>query len=197
MADTPFTPGEVALLSGAKSRAVEKGIEQGVLGTRLGRVLPGDHRRRRMMTSASVGCAALFDRLDLDLPVTRKREIARRLAALPPTKWRTARIELAPAVELNVGRLVGDIMRDAERYRTNRDAHIAIDPDILGGTPVIRGTRISVHAVLGRLDGGDSLDDLLADYPHIPRAAFEAAGIYARAHPPVGRPGGRPWLKAA
>lgn len=197
MADTPFTPGEVALLSGTKARTVEKGIEQGVLGTRLGRVLPGDRRRRRMMTSAAVGCAALFDRLDLDLPVTRKRQIARRLAALPSAKWRTARIELAPAVSLDVGRLVGDIMRDAERYRIDRDAHIAIDPEILGGTPVMRGTRLSVHAVLGRLDGGDSLDDLLADYPHIPRAAIEAAAIYARAHPLVGRPGGRPWLTAA
>lgn len=106
-------------------------------------------------------------------------------------------LSLMPAVELDVGRLAGDAMRRAARYRPARDAHIIMDPDILGGTPVIRGTRLSVHAVRARLDGGETLDDLRADYPHASRAALEAAALYARAHPLVGRPGGRPWLRAA
>ncbi len=102
-----------------------------------------------------------------------------------------------PAVELDVGRLAGDAMRRAERYRVARDTHIVVDPEILGGTPVIRGTRLSVYAVRARLEGGETLDDMRADYPHVSRAALEAAALYARAHPLVGRPSGRPWLRAA
>ena len=45
----------------------------------------------------------------------------------------------------------------AERYKNVRDRHIASDPDILGGTLVITGTRITVYAVLGRLQDGDSV----------------------------------------
>ncbi len=77
-----------------------------------------------------------------------------------------------------------------------RDAHIVSDPEILGGTPVIRGTRMTVYSVLGRLQDGDSIDDLTADNPDIPREAFEAAAIFARAHPLRGRPSGRPWRNA-
>jgi uncharacterized protein (DUF433 family) len=196
-APASFTPTEVALLADAPTRTVEKAIEQGVLPVRFGRLLSGDSRRRRLMNVPAVGCTALFDRLDLELPLVRKRALARHLASLPAKKWPTARVELVPAVEIDVGRLVGDAMRRAERYRVARDAHIVIDPDILGGTPVIRGTRLSVHAVRARLDGGETLEDLRADYPHVSRVALETAAFYARAHPLVGRPGGRPWLRAA
>ncbi len=43
------------------------------------------------------------------------------------------------------------------------------------------------------MEHGDTLDELAADNPDIPREAFEAALVYARTHPLVGRPGGRPW----
>jgi uncharacterized protein (DUF433 family) len=73
------------------------------------------------------------------------------------------------------------------------DVHIVIDDGIMGGTPVIRGTRVTVYAVLGRIDHGETIDDILADYPDLTREAIEAAIIYARTHPLVGRPDGRPW----
>ena len=72
---------------------------------------------------------------------------------------------------------------------------IVVDEEIKGGTPVIRGTRMTVYAVLGRVDHGETIDDILADNPDLTREALEAAIIYARSHPLVGRPGGRPWAK--
>lgn len=59
------------------------------------------------------------------------------------------------------------------------------------GAPVIRGTRMKVDSVLGRIQHGETLDDLVSDNPDIPRAAFEAAVAYARKHRLVGRPGDR------
>jgi len=75
------------------------------------------------------------------------------------------------------------------------NAFIVVDEEIKGGTPVIRGTRMTVYAVLGRVDHGETIDDILADNPDLTREALEAAIIYARSHPLVGRPGGRPWAK--
>ena len=49
----------------------------------------------------------------------------------------------------------------------------------LGGTPVFAGTRVPVQALLDYLEGGDSLDDFLLDFPSVTRehaiAVLEAA----------------------
>lgn len=46
---------------------------------------------------------------------------------------------------------------------------ISIDPDRMQGLPCIRGTRIAVSAILGQLAAGQSVDDVLADYPQLER----------------------------
>ncbi len=45
------------------------------------------------------------------------------------------------------------------------------DPDILGGTPVFRGTRVPFQALLDYLEGGQTLDEFLDDFPTVPREA--------------------------
>jgi uncharacterized protein (DUF433 family) len=44
---------------------------------------------------------------------------------------------------------------------------IAIDHRIMGGVPCIRGTRIPVSILLGRLAEGSTRDEILADYPQL------------------------------
>lgn len=78
-----------------------------------------------------------------------------------------------------------DPPRDAERRCEGGDRFLTSHPDILGGTPVIEGTRISVHAVLGRLQDGGTLQDLIDDYPEVPSEAFRVAELYAESHPLV------------
>lgn len=74
--------------------------------------------------------------------------------------------------------------------------YISHDPEILGGEPVISGTRITCQSVLGRLSGGETLEDLVRDYPDISKEAFEAAEIFARDNPPRReRETVRPWRK--
>ena len=41
------------------------------------------------------------------------------------------------------------------------------DPDILGGTPVFRGTRVPVRALLDHLASGGTLSSFLEDYPSV------------------------------
>ena len=54
------------------------------------------------------------------------------------------------------------------------------DPEILGGTPVFVGTRVPVQALLDFLEGGDTIEDFLDNYPGVSRdqavAFLEEAG---------------------
>jgi len=51
---------------------------------------------------------------------------------------------------------------------------ITINPDICNGKPVIRGTRITVQTVLEFLAAGDSMDDVLQEYPTLKREDIQA-----------------------
>jgi uncharacterized protein (DUF433 family) len=55
------------------------------------------------------------------------------------------------------------------------DKIIAKDRDILGGTPVYRGTRVPVQALLDYLEGGRTLDEFLDDFPTVTREVAIAA----------------------
>src|SRR5215472_4191790 len=52
---------------------------------------------------------------------------------------------------------------------------IVKDPDILGGEPVFRGTRVPFRALLDYLEGGETLDEFLDDFPTVSREAAIAA----------------------
>ncbi len=56
---------------------------------------------------------------------------------------------------------------------------ITANPRILGGKPVIKGTRISVELVLNLLASGVPEHDILADYPHISKEDIQACLSYA------------------
>lgn len=49
------------------------------------------------------------------------------------------------------------------------------DPEILGGVPVFFGTRVPVQALYDYLEGGDSLDEFLEDFPSVSREQAMAA----------------------
>ena len=43
------------------------------------------------------------------------------------------------------------------------------DPEIMGGTPVFRGTRVPVQTLFDWLEGGESLDFFLENFPTVSR----------------------------
>jgi len=43
------------------------------------------------------------------------------------------------------------------------------DPDILGGSPVFVGTRVPVQTLFDYLEGGDTLDEFLVQFPSVSR----------------------------
>jgi uncharacterized protein (DUF433 family) len=57
---------------------------------------------------------------------------------------------------------------------------IALDPNVMVGKPVIRGTRITVELVIGLLAQGWTEQEILAAYPHLAREDILACLAYAQ-----------------
>lgn len=53
-------------------------------------------------------------------------------------------------------------------------AEVVSDPTVLGGIPVVRGTRVPVAHVLAELKAGTSRDEIFRHYPSLPPDGVEA-----------------------
>jgi len=68
-----------------------------------------------------------------------------------------------------------DALKTEERL-LNR---IVVNPKVMAGKPIIKGTRIPVEQVLRLLAQGLSFDEILKDYPHLKKDEIMAALLYA------------------
>lgn len=59
-------------------------------------------------------------------------------------------------------------------------ARITLDPEVLAGKPVVRGTRLSVEFIIGLLADGWAEDDILDNYPGLTYEDVTACLAYAR-----------------
>lgn len=59
------------------------------------------------------------------------------------------------------------------------DGRIVVDPEICGGKPTIRGTRIMVRNILGMVAGGYTRDQIVEAYPELSGEDVAAALDYA------------------
>ena len=58
---------------------------------------------------------------------------------------------------------------------------ITVDPEILSGTPVFRGTRVPVDALFSNLEAGISIDEFLENFPTVSREQTEQVLEFSRA----------------
>lgn len=62
---------------------------------------------------------------------------------------------------------------------SNMNSRIFIDPNICHGQACVKGTRIPVHQIVRMLANGDSIEDLLKNYPSLQREDVLACLDYA------------------
>jgi uncharacterized protein (DUF433 family) len=107
----------------------------------------------------------------------------RALASLVEEDWivrdEFLTIDLTPFVRRTTERL--------ERLSAAREMVVS-DPDVLGGLPVVRGTRVPVHDVAASVAAGVPTHRIVAAYPSLDADKIELAAIYAEANPARGRP---------
>ena len=56
---------------------------------------------------------------------------------------------------------------------------VEVNPKVMLGKPVLRGTRITVENILERLGAGESIEEILESYPQLDRAAIQGALSFA------------------
>jgi uncharacterized protein (DUF433 family) len=56
---------------------------------------------------------------------------------------------------------------------------IRVNPKVMVGKPVVRGTRLTVEFILGMLAQGDSVEDILAEYPDLVKEDIQACLLFA------------------
>jgi uncharacterized protein (DUF433 family) len=178
MPTTLITRGEAAELSGISETIVKKAVDQKVIPT----------RKRGSQSCIDVEDVPVLAMLGLLAEMRLVRKHKRQLRKWLRTSSGPAELELTPGL---VVRKVGEIEESrsrAERYARLRDRWIVRDPEIKGGEPVIRGSRVGVHTLAARVAQSESADVLGEDFPHISAEAREVAVQYARANPRRGRP---------
>ena len=181
--DTLFTPTEAAVLTGLSLKAVNNAIDKktvsaapGEEGGRLldARALMSLSIERRL--SAGVATPELrrkvFDAL-ADAP----RNVVSLEGGLIKIDLRQPRRELAAS------------LRDLRRARRM----VISDPEILGGDPVFRSTRVPVHVIAELVAQGSKPAELIEIYPRLTAEMFRLAPVYAVAYPLRGRPRRQPW----
>jgi uncharacterized protein (DUF433 family) len=71
------------------------------------------------------------------------------------------------------------ILAYSKQISMNSFDRITVDPSIMLGKPVIKGTRITVELILKTLSEGATTNDLLEMYPHLIKEDINAALQYA------------------
>jgi len=56
---------------------------------------------------------------------------------------------------------------------------ITQDPGVMGGKPCIRGMRLTVGRILSQIGAGESIDELLIDYPYLEKEDVQQSLKYA------------------
>ena len=107
-------------------------------------------------------------------------------AASESTRSVSDSIQVGP-VKLDIGAVIADVIAELRAVLESR-AKVVCDPEIRGGEPVVRGTRVPVYRLAELKAQGVSDDVLLADHPSLTREHLAAALLYARLHPRRGRP---------
>lgn len=180
--DTLFTPTEAAVLTGLPLKAVNNAIDKKTVSA-----VPGEEGGRLLDARALVSLAIerrLADRVAPEL----RRKVFDALAEAPHN-----------TVSLEGGLLKIDLREPRRALAASlRELHrarqlVISDPEILGGDPVFRGTRVPVHMIAGLLAQGSMPTELIEGYPRLTAELIRLAPIYAAAYPLRGRPRSQPW----
>jgi uncharacterized protein (DUF433 family) len=181
--ETLFTPTEAAVLTGLPLKAVNNAIDKKTISA-----VPGEEGGRLLDARALMSLSIERRLSDRIATPELRRKVYDALAGSPRN-----------VVSLEGGLLKIDLreprralaasLRDLRRARRL----VVSDPEILGGDPVFRGTRVPVHLIAELVAQGSTPAELIDSYPRISAEMIRLAPVYAAAYPLRGRPRKQPW----
>jgi uncharacterized protein (DUF433 family) len=178
-----LTTSEAAVAAGVSVPQIHRIIDE--------KILPEDlystTQMRTFRTEACVLIAFYFETADSLTAQARLRTIRNAMQHCSTwEQWRNCRIE-DHSLTVHFGS-IWKAVDERLRQLTKARQMVIEDPEILGGTPVIKGTRIPVYDIAALFDSGTPVGRIVKSYPSLKEWQIELASLYARAVPPRGRP---------
>ena len=183
--DTLFTPTEAAVLTGLPLKAVNNAIDKKTVSAVAGE---DAGRPTRLLDARALVSLSLERRLADRIAPELRRKVFDALVESPRN-----------VVSLEGGLLKIDLREPRRELATSlrelRRARrlVVSDPEIMGGDPVFRGTRVPVHLIAELVAQGATEAELLGGYPRLAPEMIRLAPVYAAAYPLRGRPRKQPW----
>ncbi len=177
-----LTPSEAAVVAGVSVRDVNRAIDEGILPKRFYTSVGG--RRVR-----ATGCTYVRFYFHAAKALTADershviRSLSERRVASEADAW-TVRDGF---LTVNLQEFATDTEDRHSKLAEAREM-VTEDAAVLGGTPVLRGTRIPVYDVAASIAAGIPVERIRAAYPGLDDRSIELAALYAEATPPRGRP---------
>jgi len=185
-----LTPSEAAIVAGVTVRDINRVVDEKILPATLYTV--DDGRRIRLAACPLVGfyfraARALTAEKRLTLIHSFSERITDEMARQPFLGWNRTDWTVRDGF-LSV--TLSDFIAEADDRSTRLDAtrEMVVEDPHLGGSPVIRGTRIPVYDLAASVAAGLPRERILAAYPGLEEAVLETALLYAEANPVRGRP---------
>ena len=186
-----FTPGEAAVVSRVPVKTVHREIDAGPLKTAGKR--SGSKRSLREEDLFYLAVAKSLDTKLVQLTSEGKDKLHEAIVTFcrrHPSSKRDFGL-FGGVMSFDLKRVLGDVRSQLARLERARKM-VVENPEIRGGAPCIRGTRIGVYEVAAMLEQGASEAELLDGYP-LNRDQLELAQIFSEAYPRRGRPPRHPW----
>ncbi len=186
-----LTPNEAAVVAGVTVRDINRVIDERLLPE--GFTSDVDGRRIELAACPLVG---FYFRAAKALTAEERLRLIRRfaeritadMAGHPFAGWRKADWSVRDGfLTVSLSDFVAEADDRSARLAAAQDM-VMEDSAILGGTAVIRGTRIPVHDVAASVATGMSRERVLAAYRGLDEAMLDLAVLYAEANPVRGRP---------
>ena len=194
---------EAAWLTEVPAKTINATIDRGELITAKGRRKNTTKREPRVLAPADVVYLALRKEIAELLSPRAKSELYRQLAQREWISIAGRDSASSPEADIEVA-LAGGVLRIevkrtyqrlVKRWAALRDAEeiVVSDPQIRGGEPVIRNTRVPVYLIAELIKQGAGIKEVLEDFPSINASKVRSALAYVQTHPRRGRPRKAPW----
>lgn len=180
-----LTPAEAAVVAGVSMRDVHRVIDEHILPEGLYDV----RGARSFRSDACVFIAFYFEAANRLTSEERQRAIA--LASRHSPGGKSTKIVRDGFLTIDFAPFWTHVDKRLRLLNAARD-QVSMDDRILGGTPVISGTRVPVYDVAASVAAGIPIERILSAYPSLNRDQVELAAVFAEANPQRGRPRRRP-----
>jgi uncharacterized protein (DUF433 family) len=179
-----LTTNQAAIASGVTVAKINRMIDKRILPRRL----YSTSTNRTVRKDACLWIAFYFETEDVLTSAARVKAMRGALAHnLSWAELRHCKFDESRTVQVLLSSIWDDVDRRLSQIKDAQQM-VVEDPEILRGTPVIRGTRIPVRDVASLAGSGTPMQEILEIYPTLTPHKVELASIYAKTNPQRGRP---------